>query len=71
MSDDKKIEIVNGNGEELEISQVYENLDIEKPNTEKKKEIVIPKEKKSEEENDNDENEEESQEDKKEDNEDK
>ena len=50
MADDKKIEIVNGNGDDLEISQVYENLDIEKPNTEKKKEIIIPKERKQEEE---------------------
>jgi len=48
MSDDKEIEVVNGNGEGLEISQVYEHLEIEKPNTEKKKEIVIPKAKKKE-----------------------
>ena len=40
MSDDKEIEVVNGNGEGLEISQVYEHLEIEKPNTEKKKEII-------------------------------
>lgn len=46
MSDDKEIEVVNGNGEELEISQVYEHLDIEKPNMEKKKDIVVPKVKK-------------------------
>ena len=50
MSDDRKIEVINGNGEDLEISQVYDHLDIEKPNTEKKKEIVIPKAKKKEEE---------------------
>ena len=48
MSDDKEIEVVNGNGEGLEISQVYEHLEIEKPNTEKKKEIVIPKAQKKE-----------------------
>ena len=48
MSDDRKIEVVNGNGDDLEISPVYDHLDIEKPNTEKKKEIVIPKEKKKE-----------------------
>ena len=48
MSDDKEIEVVNGNGEGLEISQVYEHLEIEKPNTDKKKEIVIPKAKKKE-----------------------
>lgn len=46
MSDNRKIEVVNGNGDDLEISPVYDHLDIEKPNTEKKKEIVIPKEKK-------------------------
>ena len=46
MSDDRKIEVVNGNGDDLEISPVYDHLDIEKPNTEKKKEIVIPKKKK-------------------------
>ena len=59
MSDDKDIEVVNGNGEGLEISQVYEHLEIEKPNTEKKKEIVIPKAKKkadNEEEKDEDNN---------------
>lgn len=56
MSDDRKIEVVNGNGngDDLEISPVYDHLDIEKPNTEKKKEIVIPKEKKKEEDNDED-----------------
>ncbi len=48
MSDDRKIEVINGNGDDLEISPVYDHLDIEKPNTEKKKEIVIPKEKKKE-----------------------
>ena len=40
MSDDRKIEVVNGNGDDLEISPVYDHLDIEKPNTEKKKEQV-------------------------------
>lgn len=49
MSDDKEIEVVNGNGEELEISQVYEHLEIEKPNMGKKKDIVVPKVKKKEE----------------------
>lgn len=52
MSDDRKIEVINGNGDDLEISPVYGHLDIEKPNTEKKKEIVIPKEKKKEEDKD-------------------
>ena len=52
MSDNRKIEVVNGNGDDLEISPVYDHLDIEKPNTEKKKEIVIPNEKKKEEDKD-------------------
>lgn len=45
----KKIEIINGNGNELEISPVYEHLSIAKPKTkeEKKKGIVIPEEKKN------------------------
>lgn len=62
MSDEKEIKVVNGNGDELEISPVYDHLDIEKPDTNKKKEIVVPKIKKTEEENegkDEDENEEE------------
>lgn len=45
--DDKKIEIVNGDGEDLDISPVSEYIDIQKP--EKKPnndEIVIPGEKK-------------------------
>ena len=43
---EKKIQVVNGNGN-LDISPVYDHLDIEKPKNEKtKKEIVIPKEKK-------------------------
>lgn len=62
MSDEKEIKVVNGNGDELEISPVYDHLDIEKPDTNKKKEIVVPKIKKTEEENeekDEDKNEEE------------
>lgn len=50
MSDDtqKPIEIVNGDGKDLEISPVYRHLSIGKPKTknENKKEIIIPKEKK-------------------------
>ena len=46
----KKIEVVNGNGRDLEISEVASHLNIAKPKTkddeEKKQEIVIPKEKK-------------------------
>ena len=30
MSDDRKIEVVNGNGDDLEISPVYDHLDREK-----------------------------------------
>lgn len=43
---EKKIEIVTGDGN-LDISPVYDHINIEKPKDEKtKKEIVIPKEKK-------------------------
>lgn len=50
MNNDKKkdIQIVSGNGKDLNISPVYDNLDIAKPEeeTNSKKNIVIPKEKK-------------------------
>lgn len=46
MSDKKKIEIVSGNGKDLNISPVYEHIEIEKPKKEEKKDIVIPKVKK-------------------------
>ncbi len=62
MSEDKEnkeIKVVNGNGDELEISPVYDHLDIEKPDTKKKKEIVIPKIKKKEEKDKDNEDEEE------------
>lgn len=44
----KDIKIVSGNGKDLNISPVYDNLDIAKPEeeTNTKKNIVIPKEKK-------------------------
>ena len=46
----KKIEIVKGNGKDLEISKVSLHLNIAKPkiknDEEKKQKIVIPKEKK-------------------------
>lgn len=45
----KKIEVVNGNGKDLEISEVSSHLNIAKPkikDDENKQEIVIPKEKK-------------------------
>lgn len=44
----KQIQVVNGNGKDLDISPVYKHLSIQKPKTkdERKKEIIIPKEKK-------------------------
>ena len=48
MSDEnKKIEVVPGNGSDLNISPVYDHLNAIKPKTEKPKDIVIPKEKKA------------------------
>lgn len=47
MGDNKKIEIINGDGSNLNISPASNYIDIEKPKEEKeKKKIVIPKEKK-------------------------
>ena len=47
MSDNKKIEVVSGNGKNLKISPVYEHIEIEKPKSKTKKDtIVIPKVKK-------------------------
>ncbi len=44
--DSKKIEIVSGNGKDLNISPVYDHIDIEKPKEDKeKKKIIIPKNK--------------------------
>ncbi|MCI9064102.1 MAG: hypothetical protein HFJ17_05830 [Clostridia bacterium] len=47
MSEDKKeIEIVTGNGKDLEISPVYDHIKINTPsNREKKKGVIIPKSK--------------------------
>ena len=44
----KKIEVVSGNGENLQISPVYSHLPISKPKTDNtnNKKIVIPEEKK-------------------------
>ena len=43
----KKIEVVNGNGHDLDISEVSSHLNIEKQKIEEKKQkIVIPEEKK-------------------------
>ncbi len=42
----KKIEIVSGNGKDLNISPVYDHIDIEKPKEDKeKKKIIIPENK--------------------------
>ena len=44
--DSKKIEIVSGDGTDLNISPVYDHIDIEKPKEDKeKKKIIIPKNK--------------------------
>lgn len=50
----KGIEVVSGDGTEIEISPVYDHIILDKPNNnnEKKGNIIIPKEKK-EKENDN------------------
>ena len=45
--DNKEIEIVSGNGKDLNISPVYDHIDIEKPKEKKeKKKIIIPNDKK-------------------------
>jgi len=53
-AESKDIEIVNGNGSELDFSPVYEHLTCIKPKpkdeNEKKKEIIIPEVKKKKEE---------------------
>lgn len=50
MNDENKkdIEIVSGNGEDLNISPVYDNLDMAKPDEDStpKKKIIIPETKK-------------------------
>lgn len=42
----KKIEVINGKGEDLTISGVSEYLEVQKPKEDKKENIVIPQEKK-------------------------
>lgn len=46
--ENNNIEIVSGNGKDLDISPVYDNLDIAKPeeDTNTKKNVIIPEEKK-------------------------
>lgn len=44
----KQMEIIEGNGKNLDISPVYDHLIVDKPTTsERKKQIIIPKEKKN------------------------
>ncbi len=47
-NEEKNIKIVSGNGDDLNISPVYDNLDIAKPNedTNTKKNVIIPNVKK-------------------------
>lgn len=42
----KKIEVITDNGKNLNISDVSEYIEVEKPKEEKKENIIIPKEKK-------------------------
>lgn len=45
--DNKKIKIVSGDGKDLNISPVYDHIDIEKPKEkDNKKKIIIPEGKK-------------------------
>lgn len=46
MDEKKKIEVVTGDGKNLDISPVYQHLEVEKPKEEKNENIIIPKEKK-------------------------
>ena len=47
MEDKKEIEIISGDGKDLNISPVYDHIDIEKPKEDKeKKKIIIPDNKK-------------------------
>lgn len=46
MSKCKKIDVVSGEGKELDISPVYEHLNVDRPKKETKHNIVVPKEKK-------------------------
>ena len=46
MEKNKNIEIVEGNGKDLNISHVYDHIDIEKPKEKEKKKVIIPKNKK-------------------------
>lgn len=45
MEDKKEIEVVSGDGSNLDISPVFDHLEAGKPNTNRPKNIVVPKEK--------------------------
>ena len=65
--DKKKLEIVSGDGEDLEISPVYEHLNTVKPKFDSKpKNIIVPKSKEDDE-NDEEEDDDEKKDDKKDD----
>ena len=47
MSDKKKIEVVPGTGKDLDISPVYNHIELEKPRKKKNEdEIIVPEEQK-------------------------
>ncbi len=58
MSDKKELEVISGDGSNLDISPVYDHLNAAKPkgNSQKPKNIVIPHDVKSEKKDDKDEN---------------
>ena len=56
MDEKKNIEVVSGDGSNLEISPVYEHLNTPKSSDEKPKNIVIPQEKPKKEEKEKQEN---------------
>lgn len=45
MSEDKKLEVISGDGSNLDISPVYDNINTAKPTTNKPKNVIIPQEK--------------------------
>ena len=54
--DNKKLEVVSGDGSNLDISPVHEHLTAGKPNTKKPKNIVVPKESSKDKDSKSDEN---------------
>jgi len=47
MSKDKKLEVISGDGSNLDISPVYDNINTAKPSANKPKNVIIPQEKNS------------------------